>query len=229
MAIQGTNGERKDPWINRRDAGFDLDRLLGGWLERYQRVPSGRGGLAPRLGVLAGLGLWTAGYTVPSDSVAVVQRFGKSLYEVAPGLHFKLPLGMEVATIVPVKRRLKQAFGLATPGATDPHQPPRPRHQRRETQMVTGDLNTALVEWVVHDVVGGLADVKATDLYARAYNQSLVSVDFYQFTRSLQAYKSVIGQNTTLLLSTDSELFNYLRSMTPGVRSAAAPEESIRR
>jgi len=37
---------------------------------------------------------------VPSDSVAVVQRFGKYLAEVPPGLHFKLPLGIDAATIV---------------------------------------------------------------------------------------------------------------------------------
>ncbi len=59
---------------------------------------------------------------MPSDSVAVVQRFGKYLKDVPPGLHFKLPLGIDVATIVPVKRQLKQEFGFATPGATDPYQ-----------------------------------------------------------------------------------------------------------
>ncbi len=94
-------------------------------------------------------GAWTAYYTVPSDSVAVVQRFGKYLKNVPPGLHFKLPLGIDMATIVPVKRQLKQEFGFATPGATDPFQSPLPRDEQRETQMVTGDLNAALVEWVV--------------------------------------------------------------------------------
>ena len=101
---------------------------------------------SPRL-VLVGLGLWTAYYTVPSDSVAVVQRFGKYLKDVPPGLHFKLPLGIDTATIVPVKRQLKQEFGFTTPGASDPFQSP--RDGRRETEMVTGDLNAALVEWVV--------------------------------------------------------------------------------
>jgi len=95
------------------------------------------------------LGAWTAYYTVPSDSVAVVQRFGKYLQEVPPGLHFKLPLGVDAATIVPVKRQLKQEFGFSTPGATDPYQATSPRDARRETEMVTGDLNAALVEWVV--------------------------------------------------------------------------------
>ena len=83
--------------------------------------------------VLAGLGIWTAYYTVPSDSVAVLQRFGKYLKEVPPGLHFKLPLGIDAATIVPVKRQLKQEFGFSTPGATDPYQSP--SDGKRETEM----------------------------------------------------------------------------------------------
>ena len=112
-------------------------------------MPSGRGSGVFVLAalVLVGLGLWTAYYTVPSDSVAVVQRFGKYLKDVPPGLHFKLPLGIDAATIVPVKRQLKQEFGFTTPGATDPFQSP--RDGKRETEMVTGDLNAALVEWVV--------------------------------------------------------------------------------
>lgn len=97
--------------------------------------------------VLIGMGAWTAYYTVPSDSVAVVQRFGKYVKDVEPGLHFKFPLGIDVATIVPVKRQLKQEFGFSTPGATNPYQSA--LDGKRETEMVTGDLNAALVEWVV--------------------------------------------------------------------------------
>lgn len=113
-------------------------------------IPSGsRAVLLVGLTALAVIGAWTAYYAVPSDSVAIVQRFGKYLKEVSPGLHFKLPLGIDAATIVPVKRQLKQEFGFATPGATDPFQSRHPRDGKRETQMVTGDLNAALVEWVV--------------------------------------------------------------------------------
>jgi len=128
----------------------DIDEVIRQAGERIKQALSGGG---PRgviiLGalVLAGIGLWTAYYTVPSDSVAVVQRFGKYLKEVQPGLHFKLPLGVDQATIVPVKRQLKQEFGFTTPGATDPYQSP--SDGKRETEMVTGDLNAALVEWVV--------------------------------------------------------------------------------
>ena len=93
--------------------------------------------------------VWTSYYTVPSDSVAVVQRFGKYSKTITPGLHFKIPLGVDTATLVPVKRQLKQEFGFTTPGGRDHVQGPKPRDSKQETQMVTGDLNAALVEWVV--------------------------------------------------------------------------------
>ncbi len=114
-----------------------------------KNAPSGSPGgfIAIIVIILIGLGAWTAYYTVPSDSVAVVQRFGKYVKDVEPGLHFKLPLGIDVATIVPVKRQLKQEFGFSTAGATNPYQSP--QDGKRETEMVTGDLNAALVEWVV--------------------------------------------------------------------------------
>jgi modulator of FtsH protease HflK len=126
------------------------DRVRQGGDRLRQILPRGpRGLILLAVFVLASIGVWTAFYTVPSDSVAVVQRFGKYVKEVPPGLHFKLPWRIDTATIVPVKRQLKQEFGFATPGATDPYQSPHPRDEKRETQMVTGDLNAALVEWVV--------------------------------------------------------------------------------
>ena len=128
----------------------DLGELIRqgmAWLRQMMPGGRARGIFVLAAIILVGLGLWTAYYTVPSDSVAVVQRFGKYLKDVPPGLHFKLPLGIDTATIVPVKRQLKQEFGFTTPGASDPFQSP--RDGRRETEMVTGDLNAALVEWVV--------------------------------------------------------------------------------
>ena len=63
--------------------------------------------------------------------------------------------------------------------------------------------------------IRGIADAKASEIYAQAYNQSPESVAFYEFTRTMQAYKSIITQNTTLVLSTDSELFKFLKGMEP--------------
>jgi membrane protease subunit HflC len=63
--------------------------------------------------------------------------------------------------------------------------------------------------------IRGLADAKATEIYAKAYNQSPEAVAFYEFTRTMQSYKSVISENTTLVLSTDSDLFKFLKGMSP--------------
>ena len=62
--------------------------------------------------------------------------------------------------------------------------------------------------------IRGLADAKATEIYARAYNQSPQSVEFYEFTRTMASYPAVIGDNTTIVLSTDSDLFKFLKGMT---------------
>lgn len=64
--------------------------------------------------------------------------------------------------------------------------------------------------------IRGVADAKATEIYAQAYNQSPESVAFYEFTRTMQAYKAMIADNTTLVLSTDSDLFKFLKGMNPG-------------
>ena len=63
--------------------------------------------------------------------------------------------------------------------------------------------------------IRGVADAKATEIYASSYNQSPESVAFYEFTRTMQAYKSIISQNTTLVLSTGSDLFKFLKGMNP--------------
>ena len=153
MPSHDGNGGQGGPWGS-RGTPPDIADLIQQWQTRLnQFLPSGgpSGLIAVALLVAAGLFAWTAYYTVPSDSVAVVQRFGKYLKDVPAGLHFKLPLGIDVATIVPVKRQLKQEFGFTTPGAIDPYQGARAGRQetKLETEMVTGDLNAALVEWVV--------------------------------------------------------------------------------
>ena len=181
MANQSNNGGGGGPWGGGTNTGVDLEDLVRqGQTRLRQLLPGGgsRGTIILVLLVLVGLGIWTAYYTVPSDSVAVVQRFGKYLKEVPPGLHFKLPLGIDAATIVPVKRQLKQEFGFSTPGANDPYQGVGSRDRKRETQMVTGDLNAALVEWVVQyrisDPVKFLFEVREPSETLRYVSESVM-------------------------------------------------------
>ena len=63
--------------------------------------------------------------------------------------------------------------------------------------------------------IRGVADAKATEIYAGAYNQSPESVAFYEFTRTMQSYQLIIAENTTLVLSTESDLFKFLKGMDP--------------
>ncbi|MCX4029861.1 protease modulator HflC [Endozoicomonas sp. SM1973] len=78
------------------------------------------------------------------------------------------------------------------------------------------DLNKIQSE-AYHQVeqIRGLADAKATEIYSSAYNQSPEAIAFYEFTRTMQSYKSIIAKNTTLVLSTDSDLFKFLKGMSP--------------
>jgi membrane protease subunit HflK len=91
--------------------------------------------------------LSTSFYTVAAESEGVVLRFGKFLKTVEPGLHFKLPLGIDRVSVLPTRRQLKLEFGFDTAGYTNPDQVSQDPTEVKS--MVTGDLNAALVEWVV--------------------------------------------------------------------------------
>ena len=120
---------------------------------QFPRLPSGAGGLqlplllTAALGLLLMAGLARGVYTVGPESVGVIQRFGRFVGTAGPGLRFKLPFGIDTVTILPVKRQLKMEFGFGSPNTTNPDQAS--REQDRESDMVTGDLNAAHVEWVV--------------------------------------------------------------------------------
>jgi membrane protease subunit HflC len=77
--------------------------------------------------------------------------------------------------------------------------------------------------------IRGLADAKATEIYASAYNQSSEAVGFYEFTRTMQSYTSIIAENTTLVLSTDSDLFKFLKGMDPGGAVNTLQTSGVRR
>ena len=99
------------------------------------------------IGLLVIAGVLTSYYTVQAESEGVVLRFGKYYETVEPGLHFKLPYGIDSATVVPTQRQLKQEFGFYTQGYTNQDQVG--SEPEAEKSMVSGDLNAALVEWVV--------------------------------------------------------------------------------
>jgi membrane protease subunit HflC len=65
--------------------------------------------------------------------------------------------------------------------------------------------------------VRGTADAKASEVYAAAYGSSPAAADFYGFLKTLETYKATLGGDTTVILTTDSDLFGLLK------RVGAAP------
>ena len=87
-------------------------------------------------------------FTVDPEEMAVVQRFGKHVRTVEPGLNIRIPWGIEKVTKVKVKTVFKEEFGFRTVS-----QGVSARYSSRsyddESLMLTGDLNIANVEWIV--------------------------------------------------------------------------------
>jgi modulator of FtsH protease HflK len=105
------------------------------------------------LGLVACVGLVVVFFTlllgftsIPANSVGVKTRFGAYHDLVNPGLAYAIPYIDEIQ-IVPTQRLLKLEFGFSAPNATNIYQGD---SEPVETEtMITGDLNTALVPWVV--------------------------------------------------------------------------------
>lgn len=124
------------------------------------------------------LGALSTFFTVEAESQAVVLRFGKVIDTVEPGLHFKLPFGIDQFRAVTVRRQMKQEFGFATAGATNPYQSGQPNDWPAERSMVTGDLNAAQVEWVIQyridDAPQYLFEVRNPDNTLRDVSESVM-------------------------------------------------------
>jgi len=128
---------------------IDIRVLIERFLEplRGRRVPfGGIGGIVVL--VLAVVLLYSSWFTVQPEETGVVQRFGKVVRTEGPGLHFKIPYGVETVHLIPTARVLKEEFGFRTevPGR-------RTRFSARqflnESLMLTGDLNVIDVDWIV--------------------------------------------------------------------------------
>ena len=71
--------------------------------------------------------------------------------------------------------------------------------------------------------IRGVADATAARIYAAAYSGSPEAIAFFEFMRTMRAYQTIIADNTTLVLSTDSDLFKYLKRMNPDDQPLTTP------
>jgi membrane protease subunit HflC len=59
--------------------------------------------------------------------------------------------------------------------------------------------------------IHGVADAKATEIYASAFNQSEESIGFYAFVKTMETYVEMLDKDSTMILSTDSDIFKFLK------------------
>jgi membrane protease subunit HflK len=140
-------------------------------------------------GVLLGLAaitlLWGSFYQVAPEELGVILRLGKFVRSTEPGLHMKLPLGIERLTRVPVQRQLKQEFGFRTVRAGINSEYATTAETKGESLMLTGDLNVVDAEWIVQ--------YKIKDPYLFLFKMRQAEATFRDMTESI--VRRVVGDS----------------------------------
>jgi membrane protease subunit HflK len=124
------------------------------------------------------VGVFTSFYTVQPEQRAVVKRFGAVVYQTDPGLHFKLPFGIDQAELVPTERVLKEEFGFRTTQQTATSARYETAGLDAESLTLTGDLNIIRVEWVVQyrisDPIKWLYEVREAEHTLRDVSEAVM-------------------------------------------------------
>ena len=134
----------KDQQQGRRPAPPQVDEVL----KNIKKIKLPGGPLVFLL-LFVVLGIYSSIYQVDTDEVGVVQRFGKYTKTTQPGLNFKLPFGIETARLVKVRRILKEEFGFSSERMGEGRRSGPVSENSSESLMLTGDLNVAVVPWIV--------------------------------------------------------------------------------
>lgn len=117
-------------------------------------------------------------YQISLEEMGVILRFGKFVRTTNPGLHLKLPLGIEKVNKVPVQRQLKMEFGFRTSRAGIKSEYRVTGESLKEAVMLTGDLNVVVAEWIVQykikDAYNYLFKVRDAETTFRYMNEATV-------------------------------------------------------
>lgn len=163
--------------IERLDARFDLNKLINFKFKRKLVVRT--------LIIIAALMLlFGSFYQIEPEEVGVVLRFGRYTRMTDPGLRLKIPL-IESVRKVPVQRQLKQEFGFRTEEPAV-----RTRYSQEsysgESSMLSGDLNVAMVEWIVQ--------YRVTDPYRYLFKVRNLTETFRDMNEAVM--RAVVGDRT---------------------------------
>lgn len=130
------------------------------------------------LALVVVMGALSSFYTVQPEQRAVVKRFGAVIYQTDPGLHFKLPFGIDQAELVPTERVLKEEFGFRTTRQNATSARYETAGLDEESLTLTGDLNIIRVEWVVQyrisDPIKWLYEVREAEHTLRDVSEAVM-------------------------------------------------------
>lgn len=143
--------------------------------------------------VLIVIGVYSSMYEVDTEETGVVLRFGKFSTFVDPGLHFKLPFGVDQIYLVPTGRVLKEEFGFRTV-APDVRTTYSKKGLDDESLTLTGDLNVVDVEWVVQ--------FQVADAYKFIFNIKY-PVETVRDMAEAMVRRSIGNANVTEVLTTE--------------------------
>jgi membrane protease subunit HflK len=107
------------------------------------------GGISILVVVLLIFAALSSFYTIDVSEEGVITRFGRYLKTAPPGLHYKLPFGVDRVYKVASKRRLQEEFGFRTSGVSQGRSTYEDRGYSNESLMLTGDLNVGDVSWIL--------------------------------------------------------------------------------
>src|SRR3989338_6027005 len=142
----------REPWEEEPDKSKqEMHDFLEALSKKFSQGFGGRKSFVlPSLIVALGLiGVLSAVYAVEPSEEAVILRFGRYVSTEPPGLHFKLPFGIDRAVKVKTKVILQEEFGFRSSGERGSRTDYTDQGLKQESLTLTGDLNVADVEWIV--------------------------------------------------------------------------------
>ena len=202
-----------DPWDNPDpdEPQKSLEDVMEDLLKKIRKGFQGdKSFLIPLLsGALALAGILTSVYTVEPSEEAVILRFGRYVSTEPPGLHFKLPLGIDRAIKVKTKVILQEEFGFRTSGEQGSRTSYTDKGLKHESLTLTGDLNVGDVEWIVQYQI---SDPKKYLFSAREVLKNLRDV-------SQSVLRRVVGDRTVneVLTTGRVEIAEEAHRLTPEV------------
>jgi modulator of FtsH protease HflK len=118
-------------------------------LKQFKNIRLPGGSVLIGIVVLIAIIAYSTVFTIDSGAVGVIQKFGRFDRMAQPGLNFKLPFGIETVRKVPLEKVIREEFGLSPSESDLSRKEVIDSDTATTALMLTGDLNVAVVPWIV--------------------------------------------------------------------------------